>query len=202
MSLPIAGWGILSYLALIVPRIVFIMVRSQLRGFRDVDRTVGARLLLAFVVSIVFDAVYLASFGGVVLERLQTGTAPTPSEVALVGWLFIVPALIIQAVVSWAIYGAGKLIRPLREFAARIKGHLTDCRYESTPTAWDVAATTTAGTWVRVRLEDGGVGGRFRDRSYFSTYPEHAWESGSAAATGGSVVVEGARRRGAASFCC
>lgn len=173
MTLPTDGFGILTYLALIVPGIVFIMVRSQFRGFRDVDRTVGGRLLLAFVVSVVFDVIYLAVFGAAVVERLQTGDPVTPMEVSLAAWMFVATALVIPAIASWVIYGDGKLLRPLHQFAARMKARLTNSRYESTPTAWDLATTSTEATWVRIRIADGvWVGGKFADNSYFSTYPE------------------------------
>ncbi|GAA1979183.1 DUF6338 family protein [Microbacterium pumilum] len=173
MSLPTDGFGILAYLALIVPGIIFIMVRSQLRGFRDVDRSVGARILLAFVVSAIFVALYTAILGPRAVARLQSGAEVTPDEVAGAAWLFILTAILIPAVVSWAIYGETALLRPIHRAANTIKARITNSRYEPTPTAWDLATTTTEATWVRVRLNDGvWVGGRFGDRSYFSTYPE------------------------------
>lgn len=173
MSLPTDGPGILFYLALIVPGVVFISVRAQFRGFRDVDRSVGARILLAFVVSAVFDAIYVAALGPLVVERLNTGANLTGPEVATLGWLFVVMAIVIPAVVSWVIYGGGPLLRPVHRVAAKLRASITDSRYESTPTAWDLVTTTTEAGWVRVRLSDGvWVGGRFGDNSYFSTYPE------------------------------
>ena len=173
MTIPTDGFGVLAYLALIVPGIVFIMVRSQFRGFREVDRTVGGRLLLAFVVSVVFDAAYLAIFGAALMTRLQSEAPVTPGEVTVVSWLFLLIAIVIPAVASWIVYGGGSWLRPLHQAAAFLRARLTNSRYESTPTAWDLATTTTQATWVRIRLEDGAwVGGRFGDNSYFSTYPE------------------------------
>lgn len=173
MSLPSDGLGVLFYLALIVPGVVFISVRAQLRGFRDVDRSVGARILLAFVVSAVFDAVYVASIGPRVVTRVQSGAELTAGEVRTLGWLFVLLAILIPALVSWITYGGGPLLRPLHEIAGKLRTKITDSRYESTPTAWDLVATTTEAGWVRVRLADGvWVGGRFGDSSYFSTYPE------------------------------
>lgn len=173
MSLPTDAFGVLFYLALIVPGVVFISVRAQFRGFRDVDRSVGARILLAFVVSAVFDAVYVAAIGAPIATRVQRNEELSPGEVGALGWLFVLLALVIPAVISWIVYGGGPLLRPLHLAAARLRAKITDARYESTPTAWDLVTTTTEAGWVRVRLADGvWVGGRFGDNSYFSTYPE------------------------------
>ena len=173
MVIPTNGLAIISYLALLVPGVIFILVRSQLRGFRDVDRTVGGRLLLAFVVSVIFDAVYAAVLGPFMVQRVQSGAAVTPAEVAAAAWLFIATGIVIPAVASWAVYGDGKVLRPLHEVVRKVRGSLTDSRYEATPTAWDLAMTTTEATWVRIRISDQvWVGGRFGDGSYFSTYPE------------------------------
>ncbi|WP_417512460.1 DUF6338 family protein [Microbacterium sp.] len=170
MSLPSDGLGVLFYLALIVPGVVFISVRAQFRGFRDVDRSVGARILLAFVVSAVFDAVYVASIGPLVATR---GAELTAGEVGTLGWLFVLLAILVPALVSWIVYGGGPLLRPLHEIAGKLRRKITDSRYEGTPTAWDLVTTTTEAGWVRVRLADGvWVGGRFGNSSYFSTYPE------------------------------
>lgn len=173
MTLPSDGPGILAYLALIVPGLIFIAIRAQLRGFRDVDRSVGARILLAFVVSAILDTLYLVVLGGPLLERLQSGKSITPGEVTAAAWLFLLLGIVIPVLVSWVIYGDGPILRPLHKGFARARAALTDSRYESTPTAWDLVATSTKAGWVRVRLGDGvWVGGRFGDNSYFSTYPE------------------------------
>jgi len=170
---PTDGIGIISYLALIVPGVIFILIRSQLRGFRDVDRTVSGRILLAFVVSVIFDAIYVAILGPLAMKRLESGDAITPDEVSTVAWLFIATGIVFPAITSWVIHGDGKLLRPLHQAARRLRVRLTDSRYEATPTAWDLAATTTEATWVRIRIDDGvWVGGRFGNDSYFSTYPE------------------------------
>lgn len=165
--------GIISYLTLLVPGVIFISVRAQFRGFRDVDRSVGARLLLAFVVSVVFDAVYVALFGSWVVERLLAGHPITPEETSVLAWMFVALGLAVPALASWLIYGDAPLLRPIHKAARNLRAKLTDSRYESTPTAWDLAATTSDAGWVRIRLGDGvWVGGRFADNSYFSTYPE------------------------------
>jgi hypothetical protein len=173
MTLPTDGFGIIAYLALIVPGVVFILVRSQLRGFRDVDRTVGGRILLAFVVSVIFDAIYLVILGPLIVQRLQSGAIIAPIEVSAAALLFIATGIAIPAIVSWVVYGDGKLLKPLHQAARELRARLTDSRYEATPTAWDLAATTTSATWVRIRMSDEvWVGGRFSEKSYFSTYPE------------------------------
>lgn len=173
MTFPTDGFGILSYLALIVPGVIFILVRSQFRGFRDVDRTVGGRIFFAFVVSVIFDSIYTAVLGPYVLQRLQSEATITPGDVAGAAWLFIAMGIVIPAISSWVIYGDGKILRPLHRAARSLRARLTDSRYEGTPTAWDLATTTTDATWVRVRLDDETwVGGRFGNDSYFSTYPE------------------------------
>ncbi|WP_223627100.1 DUF6338 family protein [Microbacterium sp. EST19A] len=171
--MPTDGLGILSYLALIVPGVIFILVRSQLRGFRDVDRSVGSRILLAFIVSVIFDAVYIAVLGPPVIARLRSGEAIAPAEVSVAAWLFLLMGIVIPALLSYVVYGGGRALQPLHRLASRMRSHLTDSRYEATPTAWDLAATTTEAGWVRIRIADGvWIGGRFGDQSYFSTYPE------------------------------
>lgn len=173
MNPPTDGMGFLFYLALIVPGMIFISVRAKFRGFRDIDRSVSARILLAFVVSAVFDAVYVSLIGPPVVTRVLTGQGLTAAEVRVAGWGFVLLAIILPAVVSWVVYGGGPPLRWLHEVAAKFRAKITDSRYESTPTAWDLVTTTTDADWVRVRLADGvWVGGRFGDNSYFSTYPE------------------------------
>ena len=129
--------------------------------------------MLAFVVSAIFDALYVASLGPTIVARVQTGAALTAGEVGVLGWLFVLLAIAIPSLVSWLVYGGGPILRPIHAVAVRLRAKITDSRYESTPTAWDLVTTTTEAGWVRVRLADGvWVGGRFGNSSYFSTYPE------------------------------
>lgn len=167
------GPGILFYLALIVPGAVFISVRAQFRGFSDVDRSVGARILLAFVISAAFDAICVAAFGRLVVHRLNTGAYLTEPEVATLGWLFVGWLSLSPQSCRGSSMVAALCSVPSNGVTAKLRDSITDSCYESTPTAWDLVTTTTKAGGVRVRLGDGvWVGGRFPDNSYFSTYPE------------------------------
>lgn len=170
MTLPTTATAIAVYLALVVPGVVFAGVRVRMRGFVLSDVQVGAQLLLAFVVSVVFDALYAAMFGHAVLERLRDPTPPSAPDIT--GWAFayLGLAVLVPAVASALIYLPRGPVRRLLQWV-RLKSPAL--RFESTPTAWDLVTTQTQAGWVRVRVGvDEWVGGRFADQSYFSTYPE------------------------------
>jgi hypothetical protein len=173
MSLPTDQFSLASYLILLVPGIVFTAVRGQLRGFRDVDRSVSSRILQAFLVSVIFDSIYIAIFGFALTQRLETGAPPSPTEVAVGSGLFFCIAIVIPSTVAWLIYGDAPMLRRPQSMFGRFRRGITNSRYESTPTAWDLATTQTTAQWVRVRIDkDVWVGGVFSNQSYFSTYPE------------------------------
>lgn len=170
MTVPTDAWAIGAYLSLLVPGIVFIAVRARLRGFVKVDTQVGARVLLAFVVSAIFAAVYAAIYGPYVLTRMSTAAPPTRPEV--LGWscAYLGLAIAVPALTAWLLYRPdGSAERAWNWLKNRNGG----ARFESIPTAWDLGATRTTAGWVRVRLaQSDWIGGRFEGRSYFSTYPE------------------------------
>lgn len=170
MPIPTSAFSLAAYLALVVPGVVFVAVRVRLRGWVKADTHVGSRLLLAFVVSVVFDSFYVALFGPYVAARLELREAPLPLE--LFGWAlaYLGLGLGIPALSAWLIY------LPTGT-AQRLFTHLSDKtgtnQFHSVPTAWDLGATTTKANWIRVRLAPGDyIGGYFSTASYFSTYPE------------------------------
>jgi hypothetical protein len=168
VSLPLDQFGIASYLALLVPGVVFTAVRAALRGFRDVDRSVGAKILQAFVVSVIFDSIYAAILGSMLAARIESGVRPAPEEVTAGAFLFIALGLVVPVLISWVIYGGAPFLEGFHNALGRFRRAITNSRYESTPTAWDLAATRTTAPWVRVRVSpDEYVGGVFAQNSYF-----------------------------------
>jgi hypothetical protein len=170
MTIPTTATAIAVYLALVVPGVVFVGVRVRMRGFVLSDVQIGSQLLLAFVVSVIFDAIYASAFGSAIVERVQQQQPPSDREISDWAFAYLGLAVGIPAVVAALIY----LPRgPVRRLLHWVRTKSPALRFESTPTAWDLVTTQTTANWVRVRVgADEWVGGRFADQSYFSTYPE------------------------------
>jgi hypothetical protein len=188
MPFPTTAFGVVAVVTLLVPGLVYELVRRGLRGFRFDDLTIDARVAQALVVSVVLDAVYLIAVGSHVQEVVSFGGDNVVVEhPATLGVAVLIGALGVPAMLASVRYSPYRLrSRPSTsaESNARRRLHATALEklplhlerkvfYTGVPTAWDWGATNPAQRMVRVRLPDGRyVGGLFGPGSYVSTYPE------------------------------
>jgi hypothetical protein len=173
MTLPTSTFAVLAYLALLVPGVIFASVRASIRGRRDTDRAVGLYVLQAFVVSVIFDTIYLATYlllWDVTVDEMRRVLVTAPRDAAIA---FFCLGIVLPALCALTVYGKSALFEGLRLPFSRFWRWSARSRYFSEPTAWDIAATTVEASFVRVRIgPEKWVGGLFADKSFFSTYPE------------------------------
>lgn len=188
MPFPTTAFGVVAVVTLLVPGLVYELVRRGLRGFRYDDLTIDARVAQALVVSVVLDAVYLTVVGPHVHDFVSFNrNAVVVEHPALLGAAILIGALGLPALLAAIRYSPYRLrfqpstpvadnpLRRLRaSFSREFPFHLErKVFYAGVPTAWDWGATSPAARMVRVRLPDGRyVGGLFGPGSYVSTYPE------------------------------
>ncbi|OII06955.1 DUF6338 family protein [Curtobacterium sp. MCBA15_008] len=192
MPVPTSAFGVVVLVVMLVPGLVYGLVRRGLRGFQYDDLTVDARIAQALVISVALDAVYVVA-GGAWFASLVTFSgsevaiqAPVPLSLAVLVGAVGVPALLAALRHSPYRFRRNETAREgasvrtstepsrLRQIARRMPLQLRrTVYYDSVPTAWDWAATNPSQRLVRVRLADGRfVGGFFGPGSYVSTYPE------------------------------
>lgn len=188
MPFPTTAFEVVAVITLLVPGLVYELVRRGLRGFRFDDLTIDARVAQALVVSVVLDAVYLTVLGPHVHVVLSfSGDNVVVEHPATLGVAVLIGALAVPAMLASVRYSPYRLrSRPatsagpnlrrrlhasvLRRFPFQLERKVF---YTGVPTAWDWGATNPAQRMVRVRLPDGRyVGGLFGPGSYVSTYPE------------------------------
>lgn len=169
MALPQTVFQLLALLLLVVPGIVFTAVRRYLRGPGPDDKDFSVRLVHAIAASVVFDALYLVVAGPWLVSMLVGGEDSAEPHALMhpraAGVTVLMLAIVLPALVAVAGHIRFRKSRWPLTFAER---------RHSTPTAWDYAAATTAGCYVRVYTSDGKwVGGYMPERAGFiSTYPE------------------------------
>jgi hypothetical protein len=182
MPFPTTAFGIAAIIVLLVPGLVYALVRRALKGFRYDDLTIDARIAQALVVSVVLDSVYLVAawawIGGLVTVTVADVDIEKPVQLGLA---VLVGAFAIPGLIAALLYSPFRLRRrtpkpPRHPKPARRKFPLRLERtvyYNSVPTAWDWGATNPGIRMVRVLLPDGRyLGGLFGPGSYVSTYPE------------------------------
>lgn len=173
MNVPTDAFGVLALAVLVLPGIVWISVRTAVRGRRANDADVAGRVLQALVISIALDAAYLLVFGQAAVNRLTAATDPGTRDVRSTAGAVLALGVLVPALLAYLAYGkpAWKHVHP--RAPKWLKLPLRTTTQQSTPTAWDWAAPNLGGRWVRIRLADGKwVGGWFGNGSYVSTYPE------------------------------
>lgn len=169
MALPQTVFQLLALLLLVVPGIVFTAVRRYLRGPGPDDKDFSVRLVHAVAASVVFDCVYMIIAGPwLVSMLLGDRNSAEPSALThprTTGLMVLTLAVVFPAVV--AVIGHVRLRKNWWPFVFAERRH-------STPTAWDYAAATNAGCYVRIHTSDGKwVGGYLPERvGFVSTYPE------------------------------
>lgn len=192
MPLPTSAFGVAVIVVMLIPGLVYGLVRRGLRGFQYDDLTLDARIAQALVISVSLDAVYLVAVGTWLTSVVTiSGSevvigAPIPVGLAVLVGAICVPAFLAalrysplrlrrnEAFREGAGAQVGRVTRRLQQIRRRmpVRLHRT-VYYDSVPTAWDWAATNPSQRLVRVRLTDGRfVGGFFGPGSYVSTYPE------------------------------
>jgi hypothetical protein len=173
MPLPNSVLQLAIYALLVVPGISFATMRAWVAGVKASDRSVGARILEATFISIIFDSIY-----GVVLLGVTGWDSPEQGsnfvgEHPFVSSIIAATAfLLIPAVISFFAYAN---ITWRRSKIAHIPYPELNTAFTSIPTAWDsVASNLSSGKFVRIRMDEGTwVGGWFSTKSFMSTYPEN-----------------------------
>jgi hypothetical protein len=191
--IPSTVYQLFSVLLLVVPGIVFAGVRRTLVGPSPEDRDFSVRVVRALATSAIFDAIYLIVGGPEVVHILHekpktpgalSGFAAYPRQSAAVALALLVAIPALAAALPFA-----RFLRPVASFLRIPPNHLWIRKIlaypnQSTPSAWDYAATIRAYQLVSVFTDDGKwVGGWLGADAFLSTYPEprdifidHEWE--------------------------
>lgn len=172
MNLPANAYGVGVLLVLVLPGVVWMTVRTAVRGRVPHDRDIAARVLQALVVSAILDTVYVLAFGSALVDGVKdAGRGQTPHpRLAAAALLFLAVAL--PAALAYVFRGRPTWTSvPTRLGDVRLP--LTSSGYDSAPTAWDKKAPGLGGHWIRIRIADQTwIGGWYGNDSYISTYPE------------------------------
>lgn len=172
MDVPTDAFGVLALVILVLPGIVWISVRTAVRGRQPNDADVAGRVLQALVVSVALDATYLLAVGSGAIDRLTAAADIGSRDARLAAGSVLVLGIAVPAVLAYLVYGEPEW-KPVHHRAPRwlVLPRRTTTQ-QSTPTAWDKAAPNLGG-WVRIRMSEGQwIGGWVGEGSYVSTYPE------------------------------
>lgn len=168
MGVPADAPQLLILVMFLLPGVVYQAMRSRLRGPTPDQIDATSRILRATAMSTFLALVYLAVFGGSLLDSAGGhgwfAEHTRWSAVLAIGLVFGVPALI--ALAEHHVYRTGRLRRlTLRDLST----------YDPTPRAWDhkFSAVELDRTFVRVLGEDGRwIGGLFTPDSHASSFPQ------------------------------
>lgn len=173
MSVPDSPLALVALVVLIVPGLVYSVVRRALKGFTADDKSIDTRIAQALLFSIVLDALYLVLVYPKLFAfvRVTDKTIDIVDPVAL-GGSILIGAVLVPGLIALVINGPWRLRRrPKTEGFPLLIERRT--RYSSVPTAWDYAAVLATPRFIRILLPDGRfVGGWWGPESYVSTYPE------------------------------
>jgi hypothetical protein len=179
--------------AMVIPGIVFAAVRTALKGFRAHDRSVGARIVQAVMVSVLLDSIYLILFGRLVSEIFAAGSSSLITHAPIVGWLTLVLGVAVPAATAYILYSRARVFSIMQRKLARVltrlfgRSFVTGRRrskkmivalspntfYNATPNSWEWVAPKKSANWIRVLTRDGRwVGGWSTENTFFSSYPE------------------------------
>jgi len=172
MNVPANAFGVLALVVLVLPGIVWVSVRTAVRGRRPNDADVAGRVLQALVISVALDAAYLLVLGPAAVRRLTAATDPGAAGIRTTAAAVLVLGIAVPALLAYLVHGEPEW-KPVHRRAPKwLALPRRTTTQQSIPTAWDKAAPNLGG-WVRIRLADGKwVGGWIGDGSYVSTYPE------------------------------
>jgi hypothetical protein len=174
VDVPTDAFGVLALVVLVLPGIVWVSVRTAVRGRLANDADVAGRVLQALVISVTLDAVYLLALGPAAVDRLiATADDPNAAGARTTAAAVLVLGVAVPALLAYLVHGepVWKPVHPRAPKWLKIPRRTTT--QQSTPTAWDRAAPELGGRWIRIRLADGKwIGGWYGNGSYISTYPE------------------------------
>jgi hypothetical protein len=173
MIIPSSAYGIVVFIVLVLPGIVYGITRAAVSGTRAHDKDWSARILQALLVSIGLDAVYLLIFGRHIVSALTAGRETLTDHPRQVAIAALILGIVIPAIGAYLIHGQlrWQQVSTRGRFVLKLPRRQTG--YRPAPTAWDEVARNLEGRWVRVRIGDGKwIGGWFGSKSYVSTYPE------------------------------
>jgi len=170
MSVPDSLAQVAIFILFVMPGVTFASVRTALGGWRSPDYSVGARILEAVFVSVLFCGTYALVFGtaaAIALTSVETARSLTAPTIALLGlFLVLVPAAFGA---STAVKFRWSIARNGRKFPSVTK----KTNFRSDPQAWDhKVLNNQQGCFVRIRTEAGVYyGGWYSTESFASTYP-------------------------------
>lgn len=173
MDVPTDAFGVLALVVLVLPGIVWISVRTAVRGRRANDADVAGRVLQALAISVALDAAYLLILGPSAIRRLSAVSEPGTPGIRMTAAAVLTLGVAVPALAAYLVNGKTALrkVHPRAPKWCRLP--LRTTANQSTPNAWDWAAPNLGGRWVRIRTAEGKwVGGWFGNGSYISTYPE------------------------------
>ncbi len=173
MNVPTNAFGVLALVVLVLPGIVWVSVRTAVRGRRANDADVAGRVLQALVISVALDAAYLLALGRTAVDRLITAADPGAPGVRTTPAAVLVLGVGVPALLAYLVHGEPAWKPVHRRAPNWLKLPRRTTTQQSTPNAWDRAAPNLGGRWIRIRLADGKwIAGWYGNGSYLSTYPE------------------------------
>lgn len=173
----ITAFEVAAVIVLLLPGLVYAVVRRRMKGFLPDDLAFDSRIAQALVVSALLDAVYLA-FGWEWIKSILSvikGVPVVHNPVGL-GWAVFLGCGLIPAGLA-IVLNLPYRIRRRREgdagWARRPWRFERTIRSSDVPTAWDEAAARPNNRMVRVLFPDGRwVGGFYGGGSFVSTFPQ------------------------------
>lgn len=174
MPLPTSAFELGVVVLLILPGLVFAVVRRHLRGLQYDDLAIDTRIAQAIVVSALLNMIYLMTAWQDLSSLFSVAVSPMRVQnPARLGLVVLVGYVLLPALVAYAIYSPWRFRRSNdEEFGLFFRLERT-IRASSTPTAWDKAASSPSHRLVRVRRGDGTwIGGVWGEGSFVSTYPQ------------------------------
>ncbi|MFJ9151765.1 DUF6338 family protein [Streptomyces sp. NPDC102270] len=173
MTIPTTAYAVSVFLVLVLPGIVYGVVRATVSGTRPHDRGWTPRVLQAILVSILLNTLYLLVLGKTAVIWVTGGTDTLRAHPRLAALAVLCLGLLVPALLAYLRHGEPRWreVRVIGRFPVRVPARGTT--NSPVPTAWDQVASRLEGRWVRIRLSDGRwVGGWFATKSFVSTYPE------------------------------
>lgn len=177
MPFPTTAFQVAAVIVLLLPGLVYALVRRHRKGFRPDDLTIDSRIAQALVVSVLLNALYL-TFGWSLLDGMVdlNHDPPLILDPWRLGAVVFVGCAVIPAVLAWLLNLPWRARRRREGDQGwnRIPWKFErTIRSSSVPTAWDEAASKPHHRMVRVQFPDGRwIGGFYGPGSFVSTFPQ------------------------------
>lgn len=174
MIVPGNAFEVGTVVVLLLPGLIYAVVRRRLRGYQHDDLSLDARIAQALVVSVILGAMY-ATLAWRWFNSLVSidGSEVRVLNPPLIGASILTAFVAVPAVLAFILNAPLKVTwRRKGGNGPLFKIHRT-IRSSEVPTAWDHAATRPDHRMIRVKRADGSwVGGFFGPDSFVSTYPQ------------------------------